>query len=322
MTATGSRTERGFRGNLSDADIRLLKVFRAVVDAGGFSAAEVTLGKSKSAISLDISHLEKRLGARLCTRGPRGFALTREGHAIHHAAIQLGTDLERFRDRVGAALGEISGRVSLFLVDNIVSIAEAPLVRALAEFGRAHPRVLVRVESATPSGVERAVLEGEADLGISVVPRPMDSLEMIPLFREELRLYCGRGHPLFDRAPEELVADAVMQHALVRPSVTEEPAARDLMTGFPVSGEASNLDARILLVLSGLHLVFLPPHYAGTWLARGDIREIRPDLFASTNTFHLQTKKSVRQTAAADRLMQTILRAFRASATGLPLAGG
>ncbi|VEB41567.1 chromosome replication initiation inhibitor protein [Chromobacterium violaceum] len=61
-------------GQVSDFDIRLLRLFRAVAECGGFSAAEGVLGISRSAISLQMGDLEKRLGIRLCQRGRAGFA--------------------------------------------------------------------------------------------------------------------------------------------------------------------------------------------------------------------------------------------------------
>lgn len=58
---------------VSDFDIRLLRIFRSVVESGGFSAAETVLGIGRSAISQQMSDLEQRLGLRLCQRGRAGF---------------------------------------------------------------------------------------------------------------------------------------------------------------------------------------------------------------------------------------------------------
>lgn len=310
---------RSFQGNVSDADLRLLRVFRTVVERGGFSAAEVTLNKSKSAISLDISHLEQRLGAVLCIRGRGGFALTEEGQIVYLAALQLFHDLEKFRDRVATGLQRLTGKVSLLLLDNIVSIAGAPLARAFAIFGKRHPSVEIKLESASSLGVERGILEEEADIGISVIPRPLATLVMIPLFREELRLYCGRGHPLYDRDPGSLTPDEIFQHTLIEPSVADDPDFATLIGNFVLSGQANSIDARIMMVLSGLHLGFLPPHYATPWVETGELRELAVEGFKSLNTFHAIIKKSARQTAAAQRLLQTILQEFRDIPVGLPL---
>ena len=72
---------------VSDFDIRLLKLFRSVVECGGFSAAESVLGIGRSAISQQMSDLEQRLGLRLCQRGRAGFALTEEGREVYQLSL-------------------------------------------------------------------------------------------------------------------------------------------------------------------------------------------------------------------------------------------
>lgn len=305
----GEAGARRFRGAVADVDLRLLRVFRVVVEHGGFGPAEVVLDKSKSAISLDISGLEQRLGARLCTRGRGGFALTEEGQAVYLAARQLFDDLATFRDRVATATGRLSGAVTVFLVDNIVSIAAGPIASALGAFARRHPRVALTLESATPGGVEAAVLDGRADFGISVLPRALAELETVPLFREELVLYCGSGHPLFSDAAAA-PADTVRAHALVKPSVTDDPVFAAMVDGFPLRASASNLDARVLLVLSGAYLGFLPPHYAQAWADRGELAAVRPDLFRAENAFQLVSRRPAPPSAAARALQHLMLEAF------------
>lgn len=299
-----------FRGAVSDGDLRLLRVFKTVVDHGGFSAAEVALNKSKSAISLDMSHLEQRMGTKLCVRGRAGFKLTDEGQIIYLAALQLFTDVDKFRDRVASAVRWLSGRVSILLVDNMVSVAAGPMTRAIGDFARRYPKVELKVESATPNGVEQGVLEGEADMGISVVPREVSSLEMIPLFREELRLYCARSHELTGHNLAAIAPDLVKQHRLVMPGVTEDPGFGALVAGFPTGARASNIDSRILLVLSGAFLGFLPPHYAAPWVESGELIEILPDHFTTQNTFYVLFKKSSRHSAAAQTFLGIVLASF------------
>ncbi len=312
---------RGFRGAVSDVDLRLLKVFRVVVEHGGFGPAEVVLDKSKSAISLDISGLEQRLGATLCTRGRGGFALTAEGQAVYKAARQLFDDLAAFGDRVATATGRLGGAVTVFLVDNIVSIAAEPIASALGAFARRHPRVALTLESATPGGVEAAVLDGRADFGISVLPRALAELETVALFREELVLYCGRGHPLFAAAAggtaSEIPADLVRTHALVKPAVTDDPLFATMIEGFPLTAMASNLDARVLLVLSGAYLGFLPPHYAGAWVGRGELAAVRPDLLRTENEFRLIARRAGPTSAAARALRRDVEAAFKAAIVGM-----
>ena len=58
---------------VSDFDIRLLRIFRSVVECGGFSAAETVLGIGRSAISQQMSDLEQRLGLRFVSVAGPGF---------------------------------------------------------------------------------------------------------------------------------------------------------------------------------------------------------------------------------------------------------
>src|SRR5262245_57600290 len=93
----------------NDFDLRLLRVFESVVRAGSFTAAEVGLNKSKSAISMDISTLETRLGLKLCRRGRGGFALTPHGKEIYELTLDLFKRLHEFRDRVGHVASRLGG---------------------------------------------------------------------------------------------------------------------------------------------------------------------------------------------------------------------
>lgn len=79
-----------------DFDLRLLRVFRTVVEVGSFAAAESARGIARSAISLHMSDLEKRLGVSLCQRGRAGFALTDEGRQALRAGEAVLTAIEGF----------------------------------------------------------------------------------------------------------------------------------------------------------------------------------------------------------------------------------
>nr|WP_207900463.1 LysR family transcriptional regulator [Shinella sp. JR1-6] len=58
--------------NVTDVDLRLLRLFARVVRCGGFTAAQAELNMSQSNISMHIGNLERRLGYGLCERGKGG----------------------------------------------------------------------------------------------------------------------------------------------------------------------------------------------------------------------------------------------------------
>ena len=77
-----SPRQRAVLGQLSDMDLRLLQVFKAVVECGGMAAAELELNIGTSTVSRHVKDLETRLGLTLCRRGRAGFALTPEGQRV------------------------------------------------------------------------------------------------------------------------------------------------------------------------------------------------------------------------------------------------
>jgi len=64
--------------NLSDVDLRKLRIFCTIVEAGGFTAAQVRLNTSLPRLSTLVRDLEIRLGYSLCRRGKSGFQLSEQ----------------------------------------------------------------------------------------------------------------------------------------------------------------------------------------------------------------------------------------------------
>jgi hypothetical protein len=125
--------------SLSDSDIRLLRVFQAVVRQQGFAAAQSELGLSPATISNHIAHLETRLGVRLCSRGRKGFALTPEGARLHEASLNLLRSVENFSTIVGSVRGHLTGSVHFGTVDAIYTNGDLDISSALAEFSKRAP---------------------------------------------------------------------------------------------------------------------------------------------------------------------------------------
>ena len=94
--------------NVSDPDLRLLRIFACVVKCGGFTAAQAELNMSQSNISMHIASLEKRLGYRLRARQGR-LPTDRQGSP---GAGGFANDVRRHRpvSRPGAGVVRTFGR--------------------------------------------------------------------------------------------------------------------------------------------------------------------------------------------------------------------
>ena len=119
---------------LSNPDIHLLRVFVAVVECGGFSAAQISLNVAQSTISTQMSSLETRLGLRLCNRGRAGFSLTDDGRAVYDAAISLFHSIDQFTGRVNERRGGLAGELRMAFADALLENTDFLLDHAIARF--------------------------------------------------------------------------------------------------------------------------------------------------------------------------------------------
>jgi DNA-binding transcriptional LysR family regulator len=266
---------RIFASQFTDFELKLLRVFRAVVDCGGFSSAEVELGLTKSAISKHVNDLEIRLGARLCERGRSGFALTPEGKVVYDSTTRLQVALEEFRSRINSFHSELIGEFYIGFIDSLVTSQDPLLQQILADYVRAHPGLMLRMVVGSASEIDRAVEERRLHIGISVISEGSESTVSVPLVTEIGYLYCGREHELFrleDSAigDEQLSRCAMVQHGY-------SAAENRLIAQLRLNPKAMShqTEGILFLILAGRHIGFLPAHYAKSWVADGAIRAIR-----------------------------------------------
>ncbi|PWC32028.1 LysR family transcriptional regulator [Azospirillum sp. TSO22-1] len=299
---------------VNDTDIRLLRVFRTVVECGGFSAAEVELNISRAAISLHMADLEKRLGLRLCRRGRAGFLLTDDGKLAYEAALRLLAGLESFRSEINAAHGRLRGELNIGITDNLVTLPQMRVTNALRALKRAGPEVRVNIRMIPPNEVERGVLDGRLHVGVVPARSALPGLAGFPLYREESRLYCGRGHPLFDASVGEMTRAAVEAADAIAPTRAQPPPeAADLQQALNTTATATDREGVAFLILTGCYVGFLPTHYARQWVERGAMRELLPDTHRYSLEFHAVTKKGTQPNLVLERFLD-LLKAGEADA--------
>lgn len=275
--------------NLSEGDIRLLKVFAKVVDAGGFSAAQIDLNISQSTISTHMTSLEQRLGMRLCERGRSGFRLTERGQLIYQASQRLFMALEEFRADAGAARNCLTGNLVVGIVDSLVTNPVCALHRAVASFHDMAPEVQITIRVTSPSEIERVVLEGSCDLGLGTCGQHSPYLDYEDLFEERQVLYCGQGHALFARNGEIGMAD-LKDHQFVRRAY----AAPEQLPGIKADSTAvaDLMEGVAAFILSGRYMGFLPAHVAQHWVAQDRMRPLLEDQLGYQNPVYLATRKT------------------------------
>lgn len=289
---------------LQDVDLKLLRVFMAIVKCGGFSAAQATLNMSQSSISEQMTNLETRLGMTLCERGRGGFRLTEHGSATYEATRRLLLAVDNFCTETSALKQRIAGKLYLGIIDNTISDADSPLTRALRRFVSRGHDVHLEVYIGMPAELEERVLDGRLHIAIGHFPLPVAGLDYSQLYQEPDGLFCSRHSQLFaanDEQPE-LFEHIAASHIVARGYLQQ----RDLhqLQAHKAAATVDNIEAQAMLILSGAYIGFLPSHYASRWVVSGDMRQIAPQRFRSDWPFTAITRKSVPQSA--------VLRAFLA----------
>lgn len=291
---------------VSDFDLRLLRVFRAVAEYGSFAAAESALGITRSAISLHMSDLEKRLGMRLCQRGRAGFALTDQGREVLRASAAMMAAIEDFRSEINLLHQRLKGELHIGLMNNLVTQPRMRITGALRKLRRQSGEVHINISMSTPGDIERGLFDGRLHVGALPLTNRLSGLDYHPLYEERSLLYCSREHPLFDRRNDVQIAELADMPAVV-PSYRMSAEALDLHRGLDCVARATDREAIAFLILTGEFIGFLPDHYAASWVEKGQLAPVLPEQMSFLETIAAVTRSGRRQNLVVDRFMEELL---------------
>jgi DNA-binding transcriptional LysR family regulator len=176
-------------------DVKRLRVLRELAERGTVAATAQALSFTPSAVSQQLSALEREAGVVLLEREGRRLALTDAGRLLVAHADAVLAQLERAEADLRAAGGEISGtlRVAAFS-----SFARSVLPRVTAAM-LAHPQLDLHVRDAEPQDSVPLLRLGELDVVIAqrfpYVPRDFGpAFHVVELFDDPLHLATGPGH--------------------------------------------------------------------------------------------------------------------------------
>jgi DNA-binding transcriptional LysR family regulator len=161
--------------------LQSMRVFREVVDQGGFAAAARRLDLAPAVVTRLVDDLEKSLGVRLLQRTTRRVSLTQEGEEYLARLRGILTDIEEAHDVVRSHTGKIAGTLRLLTAPAAAVNLVTPVV---ARFQDRHPdcRVEVHIAEDPASAIEEydlTVLRDDGSLDASIVVRPVFESEVV-----------------------------------------------------------------------------------------------------------------------------------------------
>lgn len=276
---------------LDNIDLRLLRVFVVLADAGGFAEAQITLNLSQSTLSTHLSELEKRIGSRLCFRGRHKFRLTDVGKATYDAARKLFTDIEDFQSRIASANRGITGRLKIGVSEGVFTSPHLGMQNVIARLLKPDIDIFVDLFLGTPSELEQRLSNGDRDIVIGPLAQKTAGVTFRPYFQEPHFLYCGKGHPLFDRRDSTITQTTIDE---ARMSVRGYRQFDDLYrVGHPKAGASIvHMEAQLMMILSGRFIGFLPDHFAERWVKDGLMRAIKPRTYSFKSLHNIAYRES------------------------------
>jgi len=174
-------------------NLHSLRLFTAVAEAGGFTAAARQLHLSQPGLSKAVRQLERQVDAQLLVRSGAGVDLTEAGQMLlGHARLLFGEERaaeEALASRRGLGAGVLRFGSSL-------TVASYLLPRILGAFHARHPAVALTLVALNTRGVLDALLAHDVELAVVEGPLGSDRVEVSPWMEDALVAVAAPGHPL------------------------------------------------------------------------------------------------------------------------------
>jgi DNA-binding transcriptional LysR family regulator len=246
-------------------ELQQMRYVLAVAETNSFTRAAQQCLVVQSALSHQITRLERELGARLFERTSRRVRLTPAGAAFLPAARQCLDAAERAAADVAAAIGEVRGRLTVGLIPTVAAV---DLAGVLHDFRRRYPSVRISLRVGASEDLVEQVKQGTVEvafLGLPVTARP-DGVHARELARDRLVAVVAPDHPLaaessvtLRRLSGEVFVDLPARTAgRVQSDQAFEAAGLSREVAFEVT--TAYLTSR--LVERGLAVAMLPSAYA------------------------------------------------------------
>lgn len=243
-------------------DLDQLHTFLEIVRLKSFSKAAQTCFRTQPAISAQVRQLEQELNATLFERLGTRIALTAAGRIFTDYAQQI-LDLRRqAQDSINEL--ERAPRGELVIAANEGTCIYV-LPRVFSEYKANFPNVQLQVERTYGSRIIEAIIDNQADFGITQLPASDKRLQVVRVFSDEIKLMTPPNHPLASRA--FVLAKDLLEFPLLMPkSGTTRVRLNEwfdvLEADLNVSMELDATEMIKRFVQAGLGLSFLAaPHF-------------------------------------------------------------
>jgi LysR family nitrogen assimilation transcriptional regulator len=164
-------------------DLRQLRYFVGIVQAGSLSRAADQLHVAQSAVSHHLNSLESEFDRQLLTRGPKGIILNEAGTVLYRHAEAILRHVESAKQEVVSALNVPSGRVSVGFPGVLAPILSYELFMRVRTV---YPQIVLHLSDANSGLLRERLVNGRLDIAVLYADQSERGLAVEPLLLEEL----------------------------------------------------------------------------------------------------------------------------------------
>ncbi|MCX6894333.1 MAG: LysR family transcriptional regulator [Verrucomicrobia bacterium] len=211
--------------------IESLKMFCDLAETESFTKAAQINEVTQSAVSQQISSLERLFKSLLIERSKKKFRLTREGQVLYDYSKQIIQTYDALQNTLQEIKDIISGTIR---VTTIYSIGLHELPTYVKRFLKTYPTVNVHVEYRRANQVYDDVLSNVVDLGLVAYPTKDAKVETVQLRKDPLVLICHPSHPFAKNKSIKLKAITGQKFIAFEPDIPTRKALDKILKDFSV----------------------------------------------------------------------------------------
>lgn len=256
-------------------NLNQLLLFAKVVETGSFSETARQLGIGKSAVSMQISKLERQLGVKLLHRSTRQISLSEAGEIYFQSCALISEEVTRANERIKLFKNEVSGFLKITCP---IGFGNRVLLPALAAFFDKYPDVNIEV---VLDDRDVNLVEEGIDVAIRVASLPDSSMIAKPLVCTSMVVCAAQDYYTKAGMPECFKDMENHQWVLSTHTPTKLPYQHDgFQSVININGKikVNNEQARLNLALAGYGLSLMPAYEAWDSIKKGLLIEVDFDI--------------------------------------------
>ncbi|WP_328429126.1 LysR family transcriptional regulator [Streptomyces sp. NBC_00443] len=187
-------------------NLERLRTLDALARHGSVSGAAEGLHITTSAVSQQMSKLEREVGQQLLAKNGRGVRLTDAGLLLAEHAARILSQVELAQSDLEAQRGQVVGELRLVAFPTAL---RGLFPAALTTLRAGHPALRLRTRELEPEDGVAAVVRGDADVAVVLdwynKPLPMpEGLAKAAILDDRVEIAMPEGHPLAERREVDL----------------------------------------------------------------------------------------------------------------------